>query len=118
MFDAHKPIIKSEQDRLNRSTFATYLARCLLDHKDSHSLVVGLYGGFGSGKTSLLNLVLEEINFASTYIEDGTQPIVLNFSPWSYSGQNQLIDSFFRRLSFAFRQAPNLKNTKKIIHLL
>jgi len=118
MFDADRPIAKSEQDRLNRSVFARYLARCLLDHHDPQSLVVGLYGGFGTGKTSLVNLILEEVHFASTNIEDENKPIILNFSPWSYSGQNQLIYSFFRRLSSALRQAEYLKDSAKIIHLL
>lgn len=118
MFDADRPILKSDQDKLNRSVFAKYLARCLLDHKDPQSLVVGLYGGFGSGKTSLLNLILEELEFASTNTLDEEKPIILNFSPWSYSGQNQLIYSFFRRLSSALRSAPYFSGSQKIIHLL
>ncbi len=118
MFDADRPILKSDQDRLNRSVFAKYLARCLLDHGDTQSLVVGLYGGFGSGKTSLINLILEELEFAASNILDNEKPLILNFSPWSYSGQNQLIYSFFRRLSSVLRSAPNFKNSEKIIHLL
>lgn len=118
MFDADRPILKSEQDRLNRTVFAKYLARCLLDHHDPQSLVVGLYGGFGSGKTSLLHLILEELDFASSNIEDDQKPILLNFSPWSYSGQDQLIYSFFRRLSSALRSATYFENSAKIIHLL
>src|SRR5579863_6081631 len=118
MFDADRPILKSDQDRLNRSVFAKYLARCLLDHQDPQSLVIGLYGGFGSGKTSLINLILEELEFASTNTLDDEKPIILNFSPWSYSGQNQLIYSFFRRLSSALRTVPYLDNADHIIHLL
>ncbi len=118
MFDADRPISKSDQDRLNRSVFAKYLARCLLDHKDPQSLVVGLYGGFGSGKTSLINLILEELEFASTNTLDDEKPIVLNFSPWSYSGQNQLIYSFFRRLSSALRSASYFQGSQSIIPLL
>lgn len=118
MFDADRPIVRSEQDRLNRSVFAKYLARCMLDHKDPNSLVVGLYGGWGVGKTSVINLVLEELNFASSNLADDEKPIILNFSPWSYSGQNQLIYSFFRRLSSALRSVPYLENSEQIIHLL
>lgn len=118
MFDADRPISKSDQDRLNRSVFAKYLARCLLDHRDPQSMVIGLYGGFGSGKTSIINLILEELEFASTNTEDDQKPIILNFSPWSYSGQNQLIYSFFRRLSSALRSAPYFKGSDRIIPLL
>ena len=117
MFDADRPITKSEEDRLNRATFAKYLARCLLDHQDHNSLVVGLYGSWGVGKTSLINLMVEELNIAASNSLDEERPIVLNFSPWSYSGQEQLIFAFFRRLSSAIRQSPFLENKEKIISL-
>ncbi|MBV9576047.1 MAG: hypothetical protein JO149_05445 [Gammaproteobacteria bacterium] len=118
MFDADHPVTKSSQDCLNRSIFAKYLARCILDHKEPESLVVGLYGGWGVGKTSIINLVIEELNFASSNMMDEEKPIILNFSPWSYSGQNQLIYSFFRRLSSVLRHSPHFKNANRIIYLL
>ena len=118
MFDADRPITTSHQDRLGRTVFSKYLARCMLDHQDPDSLVVGLYGGWGAGKTSIINMVVEELNFAATNLEDKDKPIILNFSPWSYSGQNQLIYSFFRRLSSALRSVPYLENSNRIIHLL
>lgn len=117
MFDADRPILKSEQDRLGRTTFAKYLARCILDHQHVESLVIGLFGGWGTGKTSLINLTLEELRFASSNLFDHERPIILNFSAWSYSGQHQLIYSFFRRLSSEMRRAAYF-NDEKIIHLL
>ncbi len=118
MFDADRPIQSSQQDRLGRTTFAKYLARCVLDHKNTESLVIGLYGSWGTGKTSVINLTLEELRAAASNMFDDEQPIILNFSAWSYSGQNQLVYSFFRRLSSEIRHAPFLKNPEKIIHLL
>lgn len=118
MFDADRPITNSAQDRLGRNLFAQYLARCLLDHTDPDSMVVGLYGGWGVGKTSVINLIMQELKFAASNMLDDEKPIILNFSPWSYSGQHQLIYSFFRRLSAVLREADNLKNKTRIIHLL
>lgn len=118
MFDADRPILTKSKDRLNRSLFANYLARCMLDHKEPESLVVGLYGGWGVGKTSLINLVIEELNFAGSNLLDEERPIILNFSAWSYSGQHQLIYSFFRRFSSTLRKVPNLRHADRIIHLL
>jgi predicted KAP-like P-loop ATPase len=118
VFDAERPITHATQDRLDRSVFAKYLARCMLDHKDPESLVIGLYGGWGVGKTSVINLIVEELNFAATNVPEDETPIVLNFSPWSYSGQNQLIYSFFRRLSSVLRSVPHLENKDRIIYLL
>jgi len=118
MFDADRPIASSEQDRLGRATFAKYLARCVLDHNSAESLVIGLYGGWGVGKTSVINLTLEELRFAASNMFDDEKPIILNFSPWSYSGQDQLVYSFFRRLSSEMRASPYFENANKIIHLL
>jgi len=118
MFDADRPILKSEQDRLGRSIFGKYLARCILDHASPESLVIGLYGGWGTGKTSIIHLTLEELGFASWHMFDNQKPIILNFSPWSYSGQNDLIYSFFRRLSSEMRSADYFENKDHIIHLL
>lgn len=118
MFDADRPIVTSEQDRLGRNTFAKYLARCILDHTAPDSLVIGLYGGWGVGKTSVINLMLQELNYASSNMFDDEKPIILNFSAWSYSGQDQLIYSFFRRLSFELRNATYLAHADKIISLL
>ena len=118
MFDADRPITRSSQDRLGRTQFAQYLARCLLDHKDPDSLVIGLYGGWGVGKTSVINLILEELKIAASNMADEEKPIILNFSPWSYSGQDQLIYHFFRRLSSVLRESGNLENKEQIIYLL
>ncbi len=118
MFDADRPIQCAREDRLNRAQFAKYLARCILDQTDIESMVIGLYGDWGVGKTSLINMMIEELNFAATNMEDNQKPIILNFSPWSYSGQNELIYSFFRRLSSALRSAPYLEDADEIIYLL
>lgn len=118
MFDADRPIQYREQDRLSRAQFAAYLARCMLDHSDTDSLVIGLNGGWGSGKTSIINLIIEELHNAANNMLEEQQPIILNFSPWSYSGQDQLIYGFYRRLSSELQQVPNLANASQIIYLL
>ncbi|HEX4046069.1 MAG TPA: P-loop NTPase fold protein [Gammaproteobacteria bacterium] len=118
MFDADRPILKSSQDLLDRATFAKYLARCMLDHQDPDSLVVGLYGGWGTGKTSIINMAIEELNFAASNLLDAEKPIVMHFNTWSYSGQNQLIYSFFSRLAGTLRSVPYLENADRITYLL
>lgn len=118
MFDADRPITKSEQDQLGRSGFAKYLARCILDHQSPESFAIGLYGGWGTGKTSIINLTLEELHTASNNMLDAEKPVILNFSPWSYSGQQQLIYSFFRRLSSEIQRSAFIENSERIIELL
>lgn len=118
MLDADRPITKISQDRLNRSVFAKYLARCLLDHPHSESLSIGLYGGFGTGKTSIINMMMEELNFAASNMLDEDKPIILNFNAWSYSNQGQLIHHFFQNLSATLQNTPYLENAEQMTALL
>lgn len=118
MFDADRPITNSTQDKLNRTLFAKYLARCILDHKDPHSLVIGLYGGWGVGKTSIIHLTVEELNAAASNLLDNEKPIILHFNPWSYAGGGQLIYHFFHHLSSTLSNASHLNNGEQIIRLL
>ena len=61
MFTSDAPIESKEQDKLRRANFAESLGDALLSYDAYDSLVVGLYGPWGSGKTSLINMALEKI---------------------------------------------------------
>lgn len=118
MFDADRPIQNSSQDRLNRTQFANYLARAILDQPEPESMVIGLIGEPGSGKTSLLNLVSEEICYAVANMFDEEKPIVFYFNPWNYSGQGSLNHYFFRDLCSELSNASHFENSNRLISLL
>lgn len=118
MFDSDRPIQNHFEDRLGRVMFSRYLARCMLDHQEKDNLVIGLYGGWGVGKTSIINLVLEELQIASNNSLDAEKPIIFHFNPWNYSGQDQLIHHFFYRLASEIKQMFYLNDSEKILSLL
>ena len=97
MISPDLPINKSSEDKLNRTAFAKDLAKVLLDYSSPHSFSVGLYGEWGSGKTSLLNMILETIE------QDGCDVVVLRFNPWLCSEPKQLVTQFFKQLSAAIK---------------
>lgn len=66
MFHQDLPIEKSEKDIFNRSNYAKNLAEALLKSEYKSSFVVGLYGSWGSGKTSLCNMIIERIEKIKT----------------------------------------------------
>lgn len=106
-----KPIEHAEDDILNRSAFAGNLADALLNQKFGSSFAVGLYGKWGSGKTSLLNMVLERI----ADVNDD-KIVVLRFNPWLYSDSEQLISQFFKQLGSAIKlKGDNNLNACKLI---
>lgn len=95
-YNSDKPIETVDQDLLGRSTFSKQLAEAIFKYGGKDGLVIGLFGKWGTGKTSILNIVVNEINSLS---EDSCdKPIIVKFSPWNYTDKDNLISLFFRVL--------------------
>ena len=101
MFYAEKPIISKNEDLLGREKVANNLAREIKYYKNKDSLTIGIVGKWGSGKTSFINMVLE--NFE----ED--EYIIIKFNPWNISSRKQLISDFFLQLSNNIEKKGNNK---------
>lgn len=71
------PISRVEEDRYGFIDLARNLARSIISLDRQFSTVIGIEGKWGSGKTSLLNLLLQEM---LSQVPDGTH--VLKISPW------------------------------------
>ena len=105
MISPDLPIMKSSEDKLNRESFVKSLANVILQSAFPTSFTVGLYGAWGSGKTSLLNTVIEQIERSSTDV------VILRFNPWLCSDPKQLITQFFKQLASAIK----MKNLRQIL---
>ena len=97
MISPDLPITKSSEDKLNRESFAESLANVMLQSTFPTSFTVGLYGAWGSGKTSLVNMVIEQVERRSTDV------VILRFNPWLCSDPKQLITQFFKQLASAIK---------------
>ena len=93
------PKKKVKEDRFGHSQFARQLALELRGWNGRESLVVGLCGMWGSGKTSLCNFIREEINKRRKK-ENHTR--FLEFNPWQLSGHSSLTQAFFSDLQSLF----------------
>ena len=71
------------------------LAGALAFTPESSSIVVALYGEYGSGKTSTINICLEELAAMDE------APVVVRFEPGLYSTTGELYLRFFRHLGGA-----------------
>jgi len=97
MLNSDLPIKNAEDDKLNRSGFSSDLARAIMNRDISEGFVIGMYGKWGSGKTSVINMVLDQLRNLSKGKSDA--PIILEFNPWLCSDPKQLVSQFFKQLS-------------------
>lgn len=109
MYYSDKPILTSEEDSLKRKYFAELMAKALVNLQNSDTFTVGLYGRWGNGKTSLVNMLLKEIEGIQTEQE---KVIIIHFEPWNFSNTDQLLEQFFVRLTNVFRNSKDEKMQK------
>lgn len=103
MFNTDQPIKVAKEDLLGRAAFAKSLAKAITLNQSKESLTLGLYGSWGSGKTSVLNLIEEELFELSEKLTSTEKPIIIRFNPWNISNQEQLLKQFFVELSHAIK---------------
>ena len=111
-YNADKPIKTDSEDLLGRSFFSKQLAKALYECDARDGLVIGLFGEWGSGKTSVLNMTMNEIKNLGEEFEN--KPLIVMFSPWNYSDKDNLISLFFRNLINHLDTPSNNKIKTKI----
>lgn len=110
MFYSDKPIETCQDDVLKRGNFARLMAKSLINFKNDDTFTIGLYGRWGNGKTSLVNMMLQEVN---KHQNETDNLIVIRFDPWNFSTTDQLLEQFFVRLRNVFCNSKD-KNFAKI----
>ncbi|WP_268036829.1 KAP family P-loop NTPase fold protein [Algoriphagus sp. PAP.12] len=92
MIKTDLPVSKREDDAFQRYPFAYQIASVIKGHDKNDSFVVGVYGKWGEGKTSVLNFIKEELNLDPNIV-------VINFNPWLFRDEDQLLKTFFSVLA-------------------
>lgn len=114
MFNTDKPILLQNEDLLKRSNFSQKLADAILSYTEIDNFTISICGKWGSGKTSIINMVKETIKNRYNESEFEKAPIIIDFNPWNYSDQDQLISQFFSTLSVELKKKLD-KNSFKVI---
>ncbi len=91
-FSSDTPTSDPKADAFSRYPFAKRVADIVKNRGSGPSTVIGIYGAWGEGKTTVLEYVRGEL--------DGIGNIsVMPFNPWRFAGDEQLLLSFFSTLS-------------------
>ena len=107
-YNADKQITSKEEDVFGRKDFSQRLGRFIYNYQGEDGLVLGLYGEWGSGKTSVINMVEEEIDELAE--NDKNKPLIVRFSPWQYSDKDNLISLFFQSLTYKIDSKGKFKD--------
>ncbi|MDB5266817.1 MAG: hypothetical protein JWN89_632 [Parcubacteria group bacterium] len=105
-----KAVETVEEDLLGRKGFAKRIAKDILSWKDSDSLVIGLYAKWGDGKTSVVNFIKDFYNHPDKFEEDIDQdkiPTIIEFNPWIFSNQGDLVQNFLLEVGKELGQKNN-----------
>lgn len=105
-FSDDAALTATRNDQLGRASFAKQIARNLATMSTPENTVIGIYGGWGEGKTTLLN-------FISSELKDEFDTIVVWFNPWRLPDEEALLELFFNELRQALGHIRN-DSVKKI----
>lgn len=98
------PISSADEDELDVVPFVKRLVRPLLEWPAQESLVLGLYGSWGQGKSSVLKLLRSELEKSPVHVA----AIVVPFNPWYHSSEAGLLFSLFGTIAEEIGSAPLL----------
>ncbi|MFC8532055.1 P-loop NTPase fold protein [Nocardia sp. NPDC057227] len=96
------PITTKSEDHLSREVFATRIAQRIARTGTGPSVVFGLAGPWGSGKTSMLNMIIEVLeDITPSTVTSAEQWSVARFTPWAASDLDSLVTEFYTAIASA-----------------
>lgn len=93
-YSSDAPVQNKDDDDFSRWNFSERVAQVISRRSDPSSIVIGLYGKWGDGKTSVLNFI------ESSLVSDESV-ICIKFNPWRFGTEDQLLMAFFQTIAEA-----------------
>jgi predicted KAP-like P-loop ATPase len=84
------------------------LAGRIVAWQGHESLVIGLYGDWGTGKSSVKNLITEQLTKSSD-----KAPHIVEFNPWIVSGEEKITQAFFHEVGCTLDQLQQDPSAKE-----
>ena len=103
--EADRPIQNSTEDRFGRWHFAQRIAQVIAKREESSSIIVGVHAPWGEGKTSVLNMIIQEL-------KQHKHIVTVQFNPWRFPDETQLLRKFFSTLATKFDASLETRGEK------
>ncbi|MDD3052330.1 MAG: P-loop NTPase fold protein, partial [Candidatus Cloacimonetes bacterium] len=94
-----------EKDYFKRKPFAQQISNIIVSRKEPSSIVVGIYGKWGEGKTTVLNFIENELTRTENII-------CIRYNPWYYSDEVMLLQDFFNVLAGKLEKVSSSNDLK------
>lgn len=91
-YSSDSPVNDINQDRFNRYPFAQRISEIISNRTDPSSIVIGINGAWGEGKTSVFNFIEKELEFKEHIV-------ILKFNPWRFVSEEIMLTNFFNELA-------------------
>jgi hypothetical protein len=101
-------ITHENEDILERKSFVRDLYKQIVDFPFSDSFVIGLYGGWGEGKTSVLNLLRNKLL-------KNEKVILVEFDPWYFRDEEALLKNFYQSIENAINRVYFFPDFNKVL---
>ena len=98
-------VFDPEQDEFGRRQFCERVGHTIAARQNAGSLVVGIYGEWGEGKSTALNFIEREL-------ARHPHVVLVKFNPWRFSDEAHLLNSFFGSLAAALGGSINSPKEK------
>lgn len=101
-----EPIQFIEQDLLGRENFIEDLQKEIKSLPFDNSFIFGLYGSWGKGKTSVINLLINKFMKNDDFL-------IINFDPWNFKDEEAILSAFYNQMEQSISQKFILPDSKK-----
>ena len=90
------PIRRPDEDRFNFNSFAQMVAKRIQGIEEPKGSVIAIYGAWGSGKSSAMNLVRH-------YLPKSGDLVVVEFPVWKYQNKKAISSGFFETIYYQIK---------------
>lgn len=108
-YNTDNPIKTKAKDRLNRERLVSSACQAALTITSETSFVIGVKGEWGLGKTSFMNLMIEELETINSKLPSKDACCIVRFNPWMLSDEKQIVQEFFKQISSSLPLEENKK---------
>lgn len=104
-YSSDKPVKIEKEDRFQRYGFSKRIAETIIQRENEEGIVIGIYGAWGEGKTSVLNFIKQELDQQENIL-------TLTLNPWRYNDEESLIKNFLNKVAEVLGKELDTKKEK------